>query len=118
MMIRVKRAYLPATRTDGWRVLVDRLWPRGLAKDAARIDQWCKEIAPSDELRKWFGHAPERWLEFRRRYFAELAEKEDLVVELAEKAREGGLTLVFAAKDEDHNNSVALKEYLEKWLGR
>jgi uncharacterized protein YeaO (DUF488 family) len=118
MTIRVKRAYSPPNRNDGCRVLVDRLWPRGVGKEAARIDEWYKEIAPSAELRKWYGHAPERWPEFRRRYFAELSEKEERVAELLEKARSGALTLVFGAKDEEHNNAVALKEYLEKWLGR
>jgi uncharacterized protein YeaO (DUF488 family) len=118
MTIRVKRAYTPQSCDDGCRVLVDRLWPRGIGKEAARIDEWCREIAPSAELRKWYGHAPERWPEFRRRYFAELAEKEELVAELLEKARSEVLTLVFGAKDAEHNNAVALKEYLEKWAGR
>lgn len=118
MTIRLKRVYMPPSRSDGCRVLVDRLWPRGVGKEAARIDAWYREIAPSAELRNWYGHAPERWLEFRRRYFSELAENAALVAELLEKARSGVLTLVFGAKDEEHNNAVALKEYLEKWLGR
>ena len=116
MTIRVKRAYAPTLRNDGCRVLVDRLWPRGVGKEEARIDEWCREIAPSDELRRWYGHAPEKWSEFRRRYFAELGEKEEIVAELVEKARGEGLTLVFGAKDEEHNNAVALKEYLEMRL--
>jgi uncharacterized protein YeaO (DUF488 family) len=116
MTIRVKRAYDPPGRNDGLRVLVDRLWPRGVGKEEGRIDDWCREIAPSDELRKWFGHDPDRWNGFRQRYFAELEKKEELVAELAEKARHGSVTLVFGAKDEEHNNAVALREYLEKKL--
>lgn len=116
MPIRVKRVYAPPHRTDGCRVLVDRLWPRGVGKEEARLDEWCREIAPSDELRRWFGHAPEKWPEFRRRYFAELAEKEEIVAELVQKAQGDGLTLVFGAKDEEHNNAVVLKEYLEMRL--
>jgi uncharacterized protein YeaO (DUF488 family) len=116
MTIRVKRVYAPPQRTDGCRVLVDRLWPRGVGKEEARLDEWCREIAPSDELRRWYGHAPEKWPEFRRRYFAELAAKEEIVAELVQKARGEGLTLVFGAKDEEHNNAVVLKEYLEMRL--
>jgi len=116
MTIRVKRAYAPPLRNDGCRVLVDRLWPRGVGKVEARIDEWRREIAPSDELRRWYGHEPEKWPEFRRRYFAELAEKEEIVAELVDKARGEELTLVFGAKDEEHNNAVALKEYLEMRL--
>jgi uncharacterized protein YeaO (DUF488 family) len=112
----VKRAYDPPGRNDGCRVLVDRLWPRGVSREEARIEVWLKEIAPSDELRKWFGHDPDKWTGFRQRYFAELEQKEELVAELAEKARVGSLTLVFGAKDEEHNNAVALREYLEKRL--
>lgn len=117
MRVRIRRVYDPPGRSDGCRVLVDRIWPRGVGKEAARLDAWLREVAPSDGLRRWFGHEPEKWPEFRRRYFAELEEKEELVAELAEKARGEGLTLVFGAKDEEHNNAVALKEYLEKWLG-
>lgn len=113
MSIKLKRPYDPAAPDDGPRILVDRLWPRGLAKAEARIDRWLKEIAPSDELRRWFGHEPERWEEFRRRYFAELAEKQPLIDELRSMARLGNLTLLFSARDAEHNNAVALKEYLE-----
>jgi uncharacterized protein YeaO (DUF488 family) len=116
MTIRVKRVYAPPLRTDGCRVLVDRVWPRGVGKEEARLDEWCREIAPSDELRRWYGHAPEKWPEFRRRYFAELAEKEEIVAELVQKVRGEGLTLVFGARDEEHNNAVVLKEYLEMRL--
>jgi uncharacterized protein YeaO (DUF488 family) len=116
MTIRVKRAYAPPLRNDGCRVLVDRLWPRGVGKTEARIDEWRREIAPSDELRRWYGHELEKWPEFRRRYFAELAEKEEIVTELIDKARGEDLTPVFGAKDEELNNAVALKEYLEMRL--
>lgn len=112
MSIHVRRAY-DTPGDDGWRVLVDRIWPRGLSREAARLDQWLAEIAPSAELRKWFGHVPEKWPEFRRRYFSELDGKRELVDKLVEKAREGRLTLVFGAKDEKYNNAVALREYLE-----
>lgn len=114
MTIRMRRVYDPPGHDDGCRVLVDRIWPRGVSKEAARIDAWLKEIAPSDGLRKWFGHDPEKWSEFRRRYFAELEEKEVLVAELVGMAQGERLTLVFGAKDGEHNNAVALKEYLEK----
>lgn len=114
MRIRLKRAYDEPSSQDGCRVLVDRLWPRGLSKEGAKIDLWLKEIAPSDGLRKWFGHDPAKWEEFRKRYFAELGERSESVEELREKAGDGRLTLVFGARDEEHNNAVALKEFLEK----
>lgn len=113
MTIRIKRAYAPPDDNDGCRVLVDRLWPRGVSKDEARIEEWYKEIAPSAELRKWYNHVPERWPEFRRRYFVELAGKAELVAELSEKAQRGVVTLLYGARDEQRNNAVALKEYLE-----
>jgi len=114
MTIRLKRVYSPPADGDGYRVLVDRLWPRGLRKEAAAIDLWLKEVAPSAELRRWYGHDPDRWPEFRRRYFRELkAHDEDLKV-LRQHARSGRLTLLFAAKDEVNNNAAALKVYLEK----
>lgn len=116
MTIQVRRVYAPPGRNDGCRVLVDRIWPRGLSREAARIDAWLKEIAPSDGLRKWFGHDPEKWTEFRRRYFAELEENEDALAQLVGMARGERLTLVYGAKDEEHNNAVALKDYLEKRL--
>jgi len=111
-MIKLKRAYQPARKDDGFRVLVDRLWPRGLTKQAARIDLWLKEIAPSAKLRKWFGHDPSKWSEFRKRYFRELEENHDTLAELENIVRKGRVTLVFGARDEEHNNAVALKEYL------
>lgn len=113
-MIRLTRAYEPAEPQDGRRVLVDRIWPRGVSKEAAQIDEWLREIAPSDELRKWFGHDPERWDEFRERYFAELDERPELVAHLRAWADGHTLTLVYGAHDERHNNAVALKQYLQR----
>jgi uncharacterized protein YeaO (DUF488 family) len=114
MGIRVKRIYDPPADEDGFRVLVDRVWPRGVGKDALRLDQWLKEIAPSAELRKWFGHDPAKWEAFRDRYFQELDSQGEPVTHLRQKARTGDLTLVFAARDSQHNNAIALKEYLER----
>lgn len=117
-MIRIKRVYEPASPADGHRVLVDRLWPRGLSKDAAQVDAWMKELAPSDELRRWFDHDPERFSEFRRRYRKEL-EHEPARTQLAGLAQHAAfeqLTLVFGAKDLEHNNAVVLAEELEKRL--
>ncbi|MFN2134035.1 MAG: DUF488 domain-containing protein [Anaerolineae bacterium] len=113
MSIQVKRAYEPPAPGDGYRVLVDRLWPRGVSKEKLELDEWHKEIAPSDTLRKWFGHDPEKWAEFEERYFAELDEQPDQVQELLQHANSGPLTLVYGAKDEEHNNAVALRKYLE-----
>ena len=110
--VRIKRAYEPPSPHDGIRVLVDRLWPRGVKKADADISQWMKEIAPSNELRKWFGHDPERWEEFRRRYNAELTAKRELMGQLRELARKGPLTLVYSAHDETHNQAVILREKL------
>ncbi|MBV9287529.1 MAG: DUF488 domain-containing protein [Hyphomicrobiales bacterium] len=110
--IHLKRAYKAPSPDDGVRILVDRLWPRGVAKANAAIDRWMKEIAPSDELRHWFGHDPKRWEEFRRRYRAELSRREELVNQLRMIARQGSLTLVYAARDEDHNQAVVLRDVL------
>jgi uncharacterized protein YeaO (DUF488 family) len=110
--IRLKRAYDRPEPQDGARVLVDRLWPRGLRKAEAGIDRWLKEIAPSAELRRWFGHDPERWEEFQRRYRAELAGHADLLDQLRETARDGRVTLVYAARDELHNDAVVLRDVL------
>jgi uncharacterized protein YeaO (DUF488 family) len=112
MALRVKRAYEPASRGDGTRVLVDRLWPRGLAKDKARIDHWLKEIAPSTALRKWFNHDPAKWEKFRARYCRELKRNTEAVKELRALARGGPVTLVYSARNEDHNQAVALRDYL------
>ncbi len=114
MAIRLNRAYEPAKRTDGTRVLVDRLWPRGVSKEAAKIEHWFKEIAPSTALRKWFNHDPAKWEKFRERYFRELDRKAEVVNELQSLARGGTVTLVYSAKDEEHNQAVALKEYLSR----
>ena len=114
MSVRLKRLYESPAPDDGFRVLVDRLWPRGLAKSKAAIDLWLKEIAPSAELRKWYGHDPEKWEEFRRRYRAELNEKREVLDDLKRRLKEGPVTFVFAARDEEHNSAVVLKEYLER----
>ncbi len=111
--IRVKRAYAAPEPADGCRVLVDRLWPRGVSKQAAHIDLWLKDIAPSTELRQWFNHEPARWREFERRYAHEVAQHPEALAQLLERARQGPVTLVFGAKDEAHNNAVALKEFVE-----
>ena len=113
MAIKLKRAYERPEADDGFRVLVDRLWPRGVSKTAAKVDLWLKEIAPSTELRKWFGHDPKKWKAFRARYIRELREHEIEVVELRKRARRETVTLVYGAKDEEHNDAVVLKEYLE-----
>lgn len=110
--IRIKRAYDAASAQDGHRVLVDHIWPRGLSKELLRIDSWLKKIAPSSALRKWFGHEPRRWEEFRRRYHAELQGKPEETTFLLKLAREGIVTLVYAARDKVHNNALALAEYL------
>ena len=110
--IRIKRAYAPAIRQDGCRVLVDRIWPRGVSKDALRIDHWLKEVAPSTALRAWFGHDPRKWDTFRARYYAELEQKPDEIAFLQDLVRRGVVTLVYAARDESHNNAQALAEFL------
>jgi uncharacterized protein YeaO (DUF488 family) len=114
MDVRLKRAYDPAEPDDGYRVLVDRLWPRGVSKERARLDEWARELAPSVELRTWFGHDPERFAEFERRYRAELAAHGAKLDELRGRAREGTLTLVYAARDEEHNDAVVLAERLRE----
>ena len=116
MSIRVKRVYEPPSTRDGRRILVDRLWPRGLSKADAKIDDWPKDIAPSTELRKWFGHDPERWSEFKRRYFAELKSNPDTVRALLDYVRAGTVTFLYSSKERRLNNVVALKEYVESRL--
>lgn len=111
--ISIKRVYEAPSADDGFRVLVDRVWPRGMTRDAAAVDLWMKDIAPSTELRKWFGHDPVRWEEFRRRYFDELKQLPELVEQLRGQARKGRLTLVYSARDEAHNQAVVLKQALE-----
>lgn len=117
MSIAIKRVYEDPVKSDGQRVLVDRLWPRGVSKDKAALDDWCKDIAPSDDLRKWFDHDPDKWSEFRKRFRAELDANEEAWKPLLTRARKGKLTLVFAAKDEAHCNAVVVREYLEKKIG-
>jgi uncharacterized protein YeaO (DUF488 family) len=112
--IQLKRVYEKPAKADGRRVLVDRVWPRGLTKREARVDEWLKEIAPSAKLRKWFGHDPARWKEFTKRYAAELDDQRDQVEHLARAAKERTVTLLFGAKDTSHNNAVALKEYMAR----
>ena len=119
--IRIKRVYEPAHRDDGFRVLVDRVWPRGVSKDDAHVDLWAKEIAPSTGLRQWFGHDPERWAEFEKRYDAELrdagAESEIETIMNAAKGK-SVITLVYGAKDEEHNQAVVLQKWFEKCARR
>ena len=110
--IRIKRAYEPPTDDDGTRILIDRLWPRGVKKENLALDQWAKELSPSTELRQWFGHDPARWQEFRRRYAAQLRQRTDLLDPLRALARKGPITLVYSAHDEAHNNAVAMREFL------
>jgi uncharacterized protein YeaO (DUF488 family) len=112
--IRLKRVYEPPAAEDGVRVLVDRVWPRGLAKDKAAIDHWLKAVAPSNALRQWFGHDPARWAEFRRRYRAELAQNSEALVPLRRLARSGIMTLLYGARDTEHNQAVVLKALLER----
>jgi uncharacterized protein YeaO (DUF488 family) len=111
--IRLKRAYEAPGDDDGTRILVERLWPRGVSKDEAGIDLWLKEVAPSAQLRKWYGHELAKWEEFRRRYRAELDQNSDALDDLKQKIRSGPVTFVYAAKDEEHNSARVLKEYLE-----
>lgn len=112
--VRLKRAYEPPADDDGCRVLIDRLWPRGVGREELRIDRWAKELAPSDALRRWFGHDPERFEQFRRRYLDELAAHADAIAELREIAAERGLTVVFAARDVEHCNAAVLGPLLRE----
>ena len=117
-MITLKRAYDAASRTDGTRFLVERLWPRGISKATLRIDAWLKEVGPSTGLRKWFGHDPEKWDEFRRRYFRELRSQPEDWRPIVSAARRGRVTLVYSSHDTQHNNAVALQEYLRRKAAR
>lgn len=114
MKIELKRAYEDHEKSDGTRILVDRLWPRGLTKEKAKIDLWLKEIAPSTELRKWFGHDPEKWRRFRGRYQTELKHHLDEVEKIQAEAKKGTVTLIYGARDQKHNEAVVLKSFLEK----
>lgn len=114
-MIKTKRVYDPVSPGDGKRILVDRLWPRGIKKEETKIDEWMKDIAPSTDLRKWFAHDPTKWTEFKKRYINELKKKSELVERLRTEAQKGTITLLFAAKDVEHDNAVVLKELIERW---
>ena len=116
-MASIKRIYDPAEESDGYRVLVDRLWPRGLARENARIEHWLRELAPSSGLRKWFGHDPARWDGFRDRYRQELRDNPEAVERCLEWCRKGPVTLLYGARDEEHNQAVVLAGYLRQWLG-
>ena len=114
--VRLKRAYEPAEPADGFRILIDRLWPRGVSRRQAKLDEWNRELAPSTELRRWFGHDPERFAEFRRRCVEELRDQRSALAELRARARRGPLTLVYGAKDSEHNDAVVLAEVLRRGL--
>ena len=113
-MIKLKRVYETPSKGDGLRILVERLWPRGITKERASVDLWLKEVAPGIELRKWFGHDPAKWEQFCKRYRVELEQRKDAVNLLKQKSKEGTITLVYAARDEKHNSAGALKEILEQ----
>lgn len=117
-MVKLKRVYDAPAKSDGCRVLVDRVWPRGVSKDELRLDDWLKDMAPSTELRKWFDHDPAKWDAFKDRYSRELDEQPEAVERLLARGHKRTLTLVFGAKDTQHNNAVALKEYLERHAGK
>jgi uncharacterized protein YeaO (DUF488 family) len=116
MDVRLKRAYEPASAEDGYRALVDRLWPRGVSKEQAKLDEWDQELAPSRQLREWFGHEPDRFPEFRRRYIDELRANRPRLRELRRRARTGTLTLVYSAHDSEHNDAVVLAEVVRRGL--
>lgn len=113
-MFKLKRAYDAPAKSDGRRILVERLWPRGISKQKAGLDDWIKDIAPSTELRQWYDHEIPKWPQFRKRYQAELKDKKDLLDQLRKQGRQQTVTLVYAAKDQEHNGALVLKEYLEK----
>lgn len=119
MPVQTKRAYDPPEPEDGYRVLVDRLWPRGISKDRLKADAWLRDVAPSDELRRWFAHDPDRWSEFRKRYRQELrgARQQEVLRDLAERAATSTLTLVYGARDDQHNNALVAKEVIEEMAG-
>ncbi len=117
-MVQIKRVYDPSSRTDGTRLLVERLWPRGVKKASLEIKSWLKDVAPSAELRKWFSHDPAKWDEFRSRYFAELEANPDAWQPIMEAANRGTVTLIYSSHDTEHNNAVALEEFLSRHLHR
>ena len=109
----LRRAYDLPTRNDGYRVLVDRIWPRGVSKDELQLDEWCRNIAPSDALRRWFDHDPSRWAQFCEHYRTELDENADVLATIVDRTKSGRVTLVYAARDREHNNAVALRDVVE-----
>lgn len=114
-MIRIKRVYDQAFEEDGFRILVDRLWPRGMSKDKTKVDLWLKEVAPSNDLRKWFSHDPQKWQEFKKRYENELKNKQEQLRKIKQTEKEKGtVTILYSAKDEEHNQAVALAAFLQK----
>ena len=113
-MIKIKRIYDAPAPGDGFRILVDRLWPRGLSKEKARVDLWLKEISPGNELRKWYGHDPAKWAEFKKRYFQEIKERREEFALLLQEVKKGTVTFLFSSKEEKLNNAAALKEFAEK----
>ena len=117
-MLKLKRVYEPAASSDGIRFLVERLWPRGVKKTALQVDAWLKDVGPSTTLRRWFSHDPGKWNEFRRRYFRELEANAEAVDPILKAARRGRVTLVYSSHDTEHNNAVALKDYLESRIGK
>jgi uncharacterized protein YeaO (DUF488 family) len=117
-MIQLKRAYDPPAKSDGARYLVERLWPRGVKKESLPVKAWLKDVAPSTQLRQWFSHDPSKWTEFRRRYFQELNHNREAWQPLLAAARRGRVTLVYSSHDTEHNNAVALKDFLEQHLGK
>lgn len=117
-MLKLKRAYDPPARSDGTRILVERLWPRGISKATLRIDAWIKDVAPSTGLRQWFSHDPAKWPRFRARYFEELDARPEAWAPILSSAKKGTVTLIYSSRDTQHNNAVALEEYLERKLGR
>jgi uncharacterized protein YeaO (DUF488 family) len=118
MSVRAKRAYEPWSDEDGYRILIDRLWPRGVSKEKARIDEWARELAPSDELRRWFGHSPERFAEFKRRYTEELRDHAEQISALRQRARRGTVTIVYAARDSEHSNAAVLAPIIRRGFPR
>lgn len=117
-MVRIKRIHEKPSLDDGYRILVDRLWPRGFTKVRAKVDLWLKDIAPSDALRKWFSHDPAKWVEFMQRYFKELEDKQEAVSQITAKIKEGQVTLLYGAKDKEINNAVVLQEFIKAKLRR
>ena len=113
-MITIKRVYEKPAKSDGFRILVERLWPRGLTKEKARVDLWLKEVGPSPELRKWYSHDVEKWTEFKRRYTKELKDKTDLLDEIKTHAKKGKVTFIYAAHDEEHNSALVLRDFLKR----